>query len=85
MGAGPEYARRPAIAGLLGDDVRAWWPLGLYELARPVHDMRASGRLLGLYELAGLVHDDLSVGDLRRIWEGGLELLLAHPVGRDAG
>src|SRR5581483_9883093 len=48
-------------------------------------DMRASGRLLGLYELAGLLHDDLSVGDLRRIREGGLELLLAHPVGRDAG
>jgi len=46
--------------------------------------MRAS-RLLGLYELAGLVHDDLSVADLLRIREGGLELLLAHPVGRDAG
>lgn len=60
------HARRPAIAGVLGDDVRA---------SRPS----------GLCELAGLVHDDLSVGDLRRIRKGGLDLLLAHPVGRDAG
>jgi hypothetical protein len=31
------------------------------------------------------VHDDFSAGDLRRVRECLLKVLLAHPVGRDAG
>jgi hypothetical protein len=41
--------------------------------------------LLRLDELARLVHDDLADGDLRRIRESHLQLLLAQPVRRDAG
>ena len=37
------------------------------------------------YELARLVHDYFAAGDLRRIREDLLEVLLAHPVRCDAG
>ena len=46
---------------------------------------RTVARLLGLDELARLVHDDLAAGDLRRVRERRLQLLLAHPVGYEAG
>src|ERR1700728_3340315 len=36
-------------------------------------------------ELARLVNENLGVRDLRRIRQCRIELLLAHPVGRDAG
>ena len=45
----------------------------------------AAWRRLRLYELAGLVHDYLSTGDLRRLRERLLEVLLAHPIGCNAG
>src|ERR1044072_4606435 len=46
----------------------------------------ASGvELLGADELARLANDDLAAGDLRRVGEARLELLPAHPVGRNAG
>ena len=46
---------------------------------------RTGSRLLRLDELARLACDDLAAGDLGRVREGGLELVLAYPVGGDAG
>jgi len=47
--------------------------------------LSAASRRLRLYELACLVHDDFPAGGLRRVRERCLEVLLAHPVGRDTG
>ena len=51
---------------------------------RAFSDHRSGFGPLGLDELGHLVHDDLAAGDLRRAREGRLELLVAHPGGRDA-
>src|ERR1700741_938308 len=51
--------------------------------SRALSDNRATPRHLRRDELAGLANDHFSAGDLRWARECRLELLLAHPGGRD--
>jgi hypothetical protein len=53
--------------------------------AGPLSYSEVRSRRLCLNELAHLLHYDLAGGDLRRVREHVLELLLAHPVGGNAG